>query len=134
MNAITGAMTQEQRNYLVGRLDEITNDKLRAKEKELFGESTQHIKAPTWGEVFAAIKAGELVLKEGTEDSTRPYMMPTDCEWPELAKRQAEFEANKVALQEYRNTLAVERKRIMDGIVLAGVEGAVEALNAYAQL
>lgn len=134
MTTINGAMTQEQRNYLVQRLDEITQDKLRAKEKELFGDNSNHIKAPTWGEVFAAIKAGELVLKEGTEDSTRPYMMPDDCEWPLLEQRKVEFEANKVALREYREQLAVERKRIMDSVILAGVEGAVEALNAYANI
>jgi hypothetical protein len=130
---ITGTMNAEQRQYFIRRLDEITGEKISAKKKELFGDNPHHMAAPTWGQVFAAIRAGELVLKEGTEDLTRPYMMPTDCEWPELARRQAEFEANQVALQEYRTQLAVERQGIMDTIVLAGVTGAVEALAGYAQ-
>jgi hypothetical protein len=131
--AITGAMNKEQRQYFIRRLDEITAEKISAKQTELFGDNIYHIPAPTWGEVFAAIRAGELVLKEGTEDLTRPYMMPTDCEWPELARRQAEFEAKQVALQAYRTQLAVERQGIMDTIVLAGVTGAAEALAGYAQ-
>jgi hypothetical protein len=130
---ITGTMNAEQRQYFIRRLDEITREKISAKQTELFGDNPHHMSAPTWGEVFAAIRAGELVLAEGTEHNTRPYMMPTDCEWPELARRQAEFEANQVALQEYRAQLAVERQGIMDTIVLAGVTGAVEALAGYAQ-
>ena len=121
-------LTQEQRTYLIRRLDEITEDKLRAKEKELLGDNPNHLKAPTWGEVFAAIKAGELILKEGTEDNTQPYMMPTDCEWPELTKRQEAYEAGKVALREYREFLNVERKNAMDAIVLGD---AVKVLKAY---
>ena len=134
MSTIDNAVTLEQRSYLIRRLDEITQDKLNAKQKELFGDNPNHLKAPTWGEVFAAIKAGELVLKEGTEDSTRPYMMPTDCEWPELAKRQADYEANLQALRDYKVLLEQEGKRIMDSIILANVAGAVEALTAYAGL
>jgi hypothetical protein len=118
-------LTNEQRNYLLQRLDEITRDKLKAKEKELFGDAGAN--ATTWGQVFAAIKAGEIVLKEGTEDYTRPYLKPEDVEWPAR-------EALNVALQDYKTQLANERKTIMDTVMLAGVAGAVEALTNYASL
>lgn len=127
------AMTTEQRNYMIRRLDEITQDKLDAKSKELFGDNPHQPKSPTWGEVFAAIKAGELTLKEGTEDSTRPYMVPEDCEWPLLTQRIEEFEANKQALRDYRNELGKQRQAVMDKFMLAGVDGAADALAAFAQ-
>lgn len=125
------AINNEQRNYLIRRLDEIEAEKVAAKSKELFGDNPHQPKSPTWGEVFAAIKAGELVLKEGTEDSTRPYMVPEDCEWPLLTQRIEEFEANKVALREYREMLTRERKLIVDGIVLGD---AAAGLTKFAAL
>lgn len=103
------AMTTEQRDYIIRRLDEITREKLDAKNKELFGEGGPQ--QPTWGQVFAAIKAGELVLKEGTEDNTRPYMMPDDCEWPAM-------EAKKQALKDYREELRIERNVVLDELML----------------
>ena len=117
------AMIREQREYFVRRMNEITQEKIRAKEVELYGENGPQ--QPTWGMVFEAIKAGEIVLKEGTESLTRPYLMPTDVEWPAL-------EQKRVDLQNYREQLARDSKAVMDKFMLAGVEGAVEALNAYA--
>ena len=117
------AMIQEQREYFVRRMNEITQEKIRAKEVELYGENGPQ--QPTWGMVFEAIKAGEIVLKEGTESLTRPYLMPTDVEWPAL-------EQKRVDLQKYREQLARDSKAVMDKFMLAGVEGAVEALNTYA--
>ena len=112
-------MTTEQQLYLTQRLSEITRDKVKAKEVELFGEAGAQ--AVTWGQVFAAIKAGEIVLKEGTEDLTRPYLMPTDVEWPALA-------AKKQELEDYKESLAKERKKAMDAIILGD---AVSVLKAY---
>ena len=116
-------LTTEQREYMVRRLDEITREKVRAKEVALYGEGgpTQ----PTWGEVFAAIKAGEIVLKEGTESLTRPYLMPTDVEWPALNAKRDELTA-------YKELLRVERQRVLDGLVLG--EAGAEALTGYASL
>jgi hypothetical protein len=117
------AMTTEQRDYMIRRMDEITHEKIKAKETELFGENGSHYQ-PTWGMVFEAIKAGEIVLKEGTESLTRPYLMPTDVEWPAL-------DAKREQLQAYRETLRVERQRIMDDLMLGD---SVSALTKYAAI
>jgi hypothetical protein len=115
-------MTNEQRDYLVKRLNEITRDKVRAKELALYGAggATQ----PTWGQVFAAIKSGEIVLKQGTESLTRAYLMPTDVEWPALTAKATE-------LEEYKDLLRIERQRIIDDLWLGG---AADALTDYANL
>lgn len=126
------AMTQEQRNYMIRRLDEITQDKLDAKRKEL-GLDGCGPQPPTWGEVFEAIRAGECVLKEETVDLRRPYLNPDDVTWPKLEEIKATYEANKQALQAYKDTLAKERQKVMDKFILAGVEGAAEALETFAQ-
>ena len=116
------AMTTEQRAYLINRMNEITSEKIAAKQTELFGEGGPT--SPTWGMVFAAIKAGEIVLKEGTEDLTRPYLMPSDVEWPAL-------DAKHKALADYREMLRVERQRIMDDMMLGE---AVTGLTKFAAL
>jgi hypothetical protein len=103
------AMTTEQREYTMRRLDEITSEKIAAKTKELFGEGNPN--QPTWGMVFAAIKAGELTLKEGTEDSTRPYLNPQDAVWPAM-------EAKKQELADYREQLRVKRNAVQDELML----------------
>lgn len=115
-------MTSEQRDYMVRRLNEITREKVRAKEVALYGKDGAT--SPTWGDVFAAIKSGEIVLKEGTETLTRPYLMPTDVEWPALAAKATE-------LEEYRTLLSVERQRVLDSIWLGD---AADALTDYASL
>lgn len=116
-------MTTEQRDYFTRRLNEITQEKIKAKEVELFGEGG--MTQPTWGQVFAAIKAGEITLKEGAEDLTRPYLNPTDVNWPAM-------EEKKVALDTYRKVLEVERKKALDAVMLDGV--AQEALANYANV
>lgn len=103
-------MEQAQRNYFMQRLSEIAQEKLQAKAVELFGE-TGRPQQPTWGEVFRAIKAGEITLKEGTEDSTRPYLNPEDVNWPAM-------EAKKEELEAYRKQLQVERKKAEDAVML----------------
>lgn len=123
------AMTQEQRRYFINRLDEITQEKLAAKRTEL-GLDNRGPQAPTWGEVFAAIKAGECVLKEGTVDLRRPYLNPEDVTWPELDNIKATYEANVQALQAYKATLQSERQKALDAVMLEGAAQA--ALTAYA--
>jgi hypothetical protein len=97
---------------------------MQAKQDELFGKggSPYHI---TWGMVFDAIKAGELVLKEGTETCTRPYMITDDIVWPQL-------EAKKQALNDYAEQLEKEAQQVYDRFVFNNVDGAVEALAAFA--
>lgn len=126
------AMTQEQRNYMIRRLDEITQDKLDAKRTEL-GLDGCGPQPPTWGEVFEAIRNGECTLKEETVDLRRPYLNPDDVTWPKLDEIKATYEANKQALQDYKATLAKERQKVMDKFMLAGVDGAAEALEAFAK-
>jgi len=118
------AMTTEQRDYFLRRLNEITQEKLCAKAKELFGE-TGRPQQPTWGEVFAAIKAGELTLKEGTENNTRPYLNPDDVVWPAM-------EEKKAAMEAYRKQLEVERQKAQDAVMLDA--SAQEALSKYAAI
>ena len=125
-------MTQEQRNYMIRRLDEITQDKLDAKRTEL-GLDGCGPQPPTWGEVFEAIRNGECTLKEETVDLRRPYLNPDDVTWPKLDEIKATYEANKQALQDYKATLAKERQKVMDKFMLAGVDGAAEALEAFAK-
>ena len=116
-------MEQAQKDYFVRRLNEIAQEKLRAKEVELFGEGGAQ--QPTWGQVFEAIKAGEITLKEGTENETKPYLNPSDVVWPAL-------EAKRDELQAYAKLLEVEKQKAMDAIMLDGE--AQQALTDYAAL
>lgn len=127
------AMTQEQREYMIRRLDEISRDKLNAKRTEL-GLDNGGPQPPTWGEVFEAIKNGECTLKEETVDLRRAYLNPEDVVWPKLDEIKAQFEANKQALKDYQAQLMTERQKVMDKFMLAGVEGAAEALEAFARV
>jgi hypothetical protein len=115
-------MEAAQREYFVQRLNEIERDKVEAKRVALFSEGGEQ--QPTWGMVFAAIKAGDIVLKEGTETLTRPYLMPTDVEWPALEAKRAELAA-------YRRTVAVEKQRALDAVMLEGT--AQQALAEFAK-
>lgn len=117
-------MTTEQRNYFIRRLDEISADKLKAKSVELYGEAGRP-ESPTWGMVFAAIKAGELVLKEGTEGNTNPYLLPSEVEWPALAEKKAQLDA-------YRKTLQAEKQKALDAVMLDAT--ATETLAKFAAL
>jgi hypothetical protein len=104
------ALTIEQRDYLMTRLSEITREKIEAKAVELYGPSGRP-QQPTWGMVFAAIIAGEITLKPGTENEVRAYLNPSDVEWPAMEAKKAELEA-------YKATLATERKRLTDQLML----------------
>jgi len=115
-------MEAAQREYFVQRLNEIERDKVEAKRVALFGEGGEQ--QPTWGMVFAAIKAGDIVLKEGTETLTRPYLMPTDVEWPALEAKRAELAA-------YRRTVAAEKQKALDAVMLEGT--AQQALAEFAK-
>lgn len=117
-------MEQQARDYFIRRLNEVAQDKVQAKAVELFGPSGRP-QQPTWGEVFAAIKAGELTLKEGTEDNTRPYLNPEDVVWPAMEAKVAELEA-------YRETIAKEKQKAMDAVYLDTT--AQEALAAFQAL
>jgi hypothetical protein len=103
-------MEQAQREYFIRRLNEITAEKLQAKAVELFGPSGRP-QQPTWGQVFEAIKAGEITLREDKVDYTGPYLNPQDVVWPAM-------EAKKQALEAYRKQLAVERQKAEDAVML----------------
>ena len=117
-------MEQAQRQYFLQRLEEIARDKMKAKAVELFGPSGRP-QQPTWGEVFAAIKAGEITLKEGTENETRPYLNPEDVVWPAM-------EAKKQELCDYQALVNAEKQKAMDAVMLD--ESAQGALNKFAEL
>lgn len=117
-------MTTEQRNYFVQRLNEMAAEKLQAKAVELYGPSGRP-EQPTWGQVFEAIKAGEITLKEDKVDYTGPYLNPRDVVWPAMEAKQAELEA-------YRKTVAEEKQKAMDAVYLD--TAAQEALAKFAAL
>jgi hypothetical protein len=110
-------MDQNQIVYFRQRLNELAEQKILARETELFGPSGIR-NGITWGMVFAAIKAGEITLKEGTDTLTRPYLMPTDVNWPEL-------EVKRALLEQYRKEVAADRQRAMDAVMLPADAGAV---------
>jgi hypothetical protein len=114
-------METEQRQYFIRRLNEIQQEKLEAKARELFGPSGRP-QQPTWGQVFEAIRAGEITLKPGTENEIRAYLNPSDVEWPAM-------ESKKTALEEYRVRLQVERQQAEDSVMLDGV--AQEVLTRF---
>ncbi len=114
-------MQAEAREYFVRRLNEIAQEKVQAKAVELFGP-TGRPQQPTWGEVFAAIRAGEITLKEGTENETRAYLNPSDVVWPAQ-------EARKIAMEAYRAEVALEKQRAMDSVYLDA--DAQKALAAF---
>jgi hypothetical protein len=115
-------MEAAQRDYFVQRLNEIEREKVEAKRVELFGEGGEQ--QPTWGMVFAAIKSGDIVLVEGTENLTRPYLMPTDVEWSALDAKRKELAA-------YRRTVAADKQRALDAVMLEGT--AQQALAEFAK-
>jgi hypothetical protein len=103
-------MQAEQRDYFVRRLNEIAQEKIQAKAQELFGPSGRP-QQPTWGQVFEAIKAGEITLKEDKVDYTGPYLNPQDVVWPAMEAKVAELDT-------YRKTVGVEKQRAMDACML----------------
>ncbi len=103
-------MQAEQRDYFVRRLNEIAQEKIQAKAVELFGPSGRP-QQPTWGQVFEAIKAGEITLKEDKVDYTGPYLNPQDVVWPAMEAKVAELEA-------YRKTVGAEKQKAMDACML----------------
>lgn len=117
-------MTTEQRDYFVGRLNEIARDKVQAKAVALFG-ATGRPEQPTWGQVFEGIRTGEITLKEDKVDYTGPYLNPTDVVWPAMEAKVAE-------LAEYRKTVADEKQKAMDAVYLD--ESAQEVLTAFAAI
>jgi hypothetical protein len=103
-------MEATQREYFVRRLNEIAAEKVKAKAVELFGPSGRP-EQPTWGQVFEAIRAGEITLKEDKVDYTGPYLNPSDVVWPEM-------EAKKQALCDYQGVVNAEKQKAMDSVYL----------------
>ena len=103
-------MEQAQRDYFVGRLNEIAGEKVQAKAVALFGP-TGRPQQPTWGMVFEGIKSGEITLKADKVDYTGPYLNPSDVEWPAMEAKVAELAA-------YRVTVAADKQRAMDACML----------------
>ncbi len=114
-------MQAEQRDYFVRRLNEIAREKVQAKAVALFGPSGRP-EQPTWGQVFEAIKAGEITLREDKVDYTGPYLNPRDVVWPAMEAKQAELEA-------YRKTVEAEKQAAMDVAMLD--TDAQEALTKF---
>ena len=114
-------MEQAQKDYFVRRLNEVAQEKVQAKAVELFG-ATGRPEQPTWGQVFAGIKSGEITLKEDKVDYTGPYLNPSDVVWPAM-------EAKVEELKAYKETVRLEKQRAMDAVMLDA--DAQEALKAF---
>lgn len=114
-------MEAQARDYFVRRLNEIAEQKMKAKAVELFG-ATGRPQQPTWGMVFEGIKSGEITLKADKVDYTGPYLNPQDVEWPAM-------EAKKQALCDYQGVVNAEKQKAMDAVYLD--ESAQEALKAF---
>ena len=114
-------MEQSQREYFIRRLNEIAGQKIQARAVELYGASGRP-EQPTWGMVFEGIRSGEITLKADKVDYTGPYLNPQDVEWPAMEAKKAELEA-------YRKTVAQEKQRAMDAVMLD--RDAQAALTAF---
>ena len=114
-------MEAQAREYFVRRLNEVAEAKVQAKAVELFG-ATGRPQQPTWGMVFEGIKNGEITLKAEKVDYTGPYLNPTDVEWPAMEAKVAE-------LAEYKEKVAKEKQKAIDGAYLALED--YEALKAF---
>ncbi len=103
-------MEAQSREYFVRRLNEIAEAKMQARAVELFGPSGRP-QQPTWGQVFEAIRSGEITLKEDKVDYTGPYLNPQDVVWPAM-------EAKKQALCDYQGVVNAEKQKAMDSVYL----------------
>jgi hypothetical protein len=118
-------LSQEQRTHLNHRLFNIVDEKLTAKRKELFGEGGPN--TVTWGEMFEAIKNGDVTLKDDELDRTDAYLLSHHVTWPAR-------EAKVKALADYQVELQAERQRIYDQFVFNNVAGVTDALAEFAKL
>jgi len=114
-------MEQAQRDYFLGRLEEIAREKIQAKRVELYGPAGR-AEQPTWGMVFEGIRTGEITLKEEKQDYTGPYLNPSDVVWPAM-------EAKKEALCAYVGEVEREKRKAMDACMLDA--DAQNALTAF---
>jgi hypothetical protein len=114
-------MEQVQRDYFIRRLNEIASNKIQARAVELYGPAGRP-EQPTWGQVFEAIKAGEITLKEDKVDYTGPYLNPSDVVWPAM-------EAKKVEMEAYRKQVEADKQKAMDAVMLD--KDAQEALASF---
>jgi hypothetical protein len=117
-------LNETQRAHLNNRLAEIERDKLHAKNKELFGEGGPN--TVTWGEMFAAIMAGEVKLKDDEWDRTDAYLLSHHVTWPAREAKIAELEAYRVQLRE-------ERQAVYDKFVFNNIAGLADALDEFAK-
>lgn len=112
-------LSQEQRAHLKNRLNEIVAEKMHAKREELFGKGGNEYQV-TWGEMFAAIKAGDVELKEGEEGNTNAYLLPNQVQWPARKAKVTELNA-------YEDKVRAESTALYDKFVLGnGIHGALE--------
>ena len=117
-------MEQAQKDYFVRRLNEVAEEKVKAKAVELYGPAGRP-EQPTWGMVFEGIRTGEITLKEDKVDYTGPYLNPSDVVWPAMEAKKAELEA-------YKELVRVEKQKAMDAVYLDSA--ALEALTAFEAL
>lgn len=117
-------LNETQRAHLQTRLHAIQRDKIAAKTKELFGQGGPN--QVTWGEMFEAIMAGEVKLKDDEWDRTDAYLLNHHVTWPAR-------EAKVKALADYTAELKAESQAIYDKFVFNNTPLS-NALDEFAKL
>ena len=101
---------EAQLNYLRARLEEVVHERVKNKERDLFGPGGVN-GPPSWGVVFAAIRSGYIQLKPEQVDSTKPYLNQQDVDWPQREEMRSELQQYSRALNQHKVTL-MDRARL----------------------
>ena len=132
---IKSALTATQRTYLTNRLNEIAEEKRKAKQIELFGVERSWYNdsfRPTAAQIVDAIKKGKATVKKGCEE--RKGDLDIDClDWADNETTKKEYNANKKAYEKFTTDLAKQQQKIMDGVMLGTADDAMAALENFAK-
>lgn len=133
--AIKSALTAAQRTYLTTRLNEIAEQKRKAKQIELFGVERNWYNdsfRPTAAQIVEAIKKGKATLKKGCEERKGSLDIDT-LDWAENEVTMKEYRTNKKAYEKFDTDLAKQQQKIMDGVMLGTADDAMTALENFAK-
>lgn len=132
---VKSALTAAQRSYLTQRLNEIAEEKRKAKQVELFGVERSWYNdsfRPTAAQIVDAIKKGKATVKKGYEE--RKGDLDIDClDWADSEAAKKEFTTNKKAYDKFNTDLAKQQQKIMDGVMLGTADDAMAALENFAK-
>ena len=133
--AIKSALTAAQRTYLTNRLNEIAEQKRKAKQLELFGCERSWYNdrfRPTAAQIVDAIKKGKATVKKGCECYTGNLDLDS-LDWADNEVTMKAHTANKKAYDKFVEDLAKKQQHIMDGVMLGTADDAMAALENFAK-